>query len=317
MSTEETVGILDEEFRIDESAGVDLAFETPATNFVKPVQYSLDDKFRFNCHKGIACFNKCCKNIDVPLTPYDILRLKKQIGISSRQFVSRYTVPFEMNTQGMPGLHLTHKAGTSECIFMTEQGCSVYANRPTACRYYALGNIGIRKKPGKKPSNSYFIIKDNFCLGHNEAETQTIREYLHNQGAAHYDQYNEDWRDIIFKKRSGSSVFGKAGERSIQLFDMCSYDIDSFREYIQGSGFLNLFDISQQTLAILLNNDEELLLFAMRFLKQILFGEKTIPLKLDAQQKLRQVKMDIPVIKHEAQSLSRRSADALEDCVDS
>jgi len=34
-----------------------------------PVQLALHDKFQFRCHKGIACFNKCCENIDILLTP--------------------------------------------------------------------------------------------------------------------------------------------------------------------------------------------------------------------------------------------------------
>ncbi|MGA9031071.1 MAG: hypothetical protein WB402_00950 [Sulfuricaulis sp.] len=35
---------------------------------VQPVQLALGDNFRFRCHKGIACFNRCCENADVLLT---------------------------------------------------------------------------------------------------------------------------------------------------------------------------------------------------------------------------------------------------------
>ena len=37
---------------------------------------------QFQCRKGIACWNACCSNIDISLTPYDILRLKQRLGIS-------------------------------------------------------------------------------------------------------------------------------------------------------------------------------------------------------------------------------------------
>jgi len=73
---------------------------------VIPVQLNLDDKFKFRCHQGIACFNKCCENIDILLTPYDILRLKNRLGISSREFIDAYTTDFAMDGQGTPGLKL-------------------------------------------------------------------------------------------------------------------------------------------------------------------------------------------------------------------
>ncbi len=57
-----------------------------------PVQLALDDKFQFRCHKGIACFNKCCENIDIMLTPYDILRLKNRLGITVAR-IHRHTTP--------------------------------------------------------------------------------------------------------------------------------------------------------------------------------------------------------------------------------
>ena len=313
MSTEEIVE-LEDETGTDKPGAINQVL--PARKSVNTLLYSLDDKFRFNCHKGISCFNKCCKSINVQLTPYDILRLKKHLDISSRDFISRYTLPVQMDAYGTPGLLLSHKPGTSECIFVTEQGCSVYTDRPTACRYYALGNVGVRKKAGSKTINNYVVVVDNYCLGHNETKTQTIRQYLHEQGAAHYDQYNEDWLDII-RKRSNSTRIGKAGERSMQLFDMCSYDIDSFREYIQGSGFLNLFDIDQNTMDALINNDEELLLFAMRFLKQILFGEKSIHLKQESVKEHTEVKPEIRIKKFNTKSTTHSSAQAVENSVDS
>jgi len=284
---------------------------------VKADQYSLDDKIQFDCHKDIGCFNKCCKHIEIQLTPYDILRLKKHFEISSNEFVARFTFPFEMNSHGMPGLRLTHKPGSSECIFVTDEGCSVYEDRPTACRYYPLGNMGIRKKEPNKISTVFFIVKEDSCLGHNEQKTQTIREYLNEQGADFYDQYNEDWRDIIVKKRSRGSTIVKPNDRSMQLFDMCSYDIDSFREFIQTSTFLNLFDIDQNTLDILINYDEELLLFAMRFLKQVFFGKKTIPLKQFANEKHLQQPVNILQQKAKTEIVVHKSVELLEDWVDS
>ena len=59
--------------------------------------------FGFVATQDISCFNACCRNIDLQLTPYDILRLKNRLGLTSGDFVARYTVPFEMDAHGMQG----------------------------------------------------------------------------------------------------------------------------------------------------------------------------------------------------------------------
>jgi Fe-S-cluster containining protein len=314
MSTEETVELQDET-GISGPAETDREFEIPYTSPVKPVQYTLDDKIQFNCHKGIACFNKCCKSIEIQLTPYDIVRLKNHLAITSTEFVARYTFPFEMDAHGMPGLRLTHKPGTTECVFLTAEGCSVYADRPTACRYYALGNMGVRKKDSHVVEDVYFMVKEDHCLGHYEPKTQTVREYLHEQGADVYDEFNKDWRDIIIKKRSSGPTIGKPSERSIQLFDMCSYDIDSFREFIQNPGFQNIFAVDQDTMRSLIENDENLLKFAMRFLKQVLYGEKSIPINAGAREQRLEERRDVLHARKQTEIEKHKTKAAFEDYI--
>ncbi len=260
-------------------------FEVPNRSPVQPAQLTLDDEIRFSCHKGIDCFNECCRNIDIQLTPYDILRLKNRLGQTSAEFVARYTVPFEMDAHGLPGLKLATKPGTRACPFLEEAGCSVYEDRPVACRYYALGNMGMRRKDSPRVEDIYFLVKEAHCHGHHEPRTLTVREYRQEQGVEPYDEMNREWRDIIIKKRSSGPTIGAPSARSIQLFDMCSYDVDSFREFIQTEGFREIFDLEDSVYQALLADDEALLRFAFRFLKQALFGEMTIPLKEGARER--------------------------------
>jgi hypothetical protein len=105
---------------------------------------SLDDTVQFRCHKDIACFNVCCKQIDITLTPYDILRLKKRLGLTSSEFLAQYTLPFEMDSQGMPGVKLRTVEDNPSCLFLTEEGCGLYEDCPTACRYYAVDKPTVR-----------------------------------------------------------------------------------------------------------------------------------------------------------------------------
>ena len=254
------------------------------TSPIQPQELTEHSDFKFDCHKGIACFNSCCKNIDILITPYDIIRLKKYLELNSREFVATYTVPFAMDHHEMPGLKLATKPGTNECVFLTSKGCSVYQDRPAACRYYALGNMGMRKKDSADVNEIYFVIKESHCLGHLESKTQTVAEYRRDQGIEKYDAMNKLWRDIILKKRSSGPTIVTPSQRSLQLFDMCSYDLDSFADFIQSEGFRTVFELDHQDVNELIDDQEKLLIFAMRFLKQVLFGEQSIPLRKGARQ---------------------------------
>ena len=44
------------------------------------------DGFTFACHPEVPCFNQCCRRLNLVLTPYDVLRLKNHLGMSSEEF---------------------------------------------------------------------------------------------------------------------------------------------------------------------------------------------------------------------------------------
>ena len=55
-----------------------------------------NDVFQFACHPGVPCFNDCCGDVNIFLTPYDIIRLKSHLKISSGEFLQKYTIsPFD------------------------------------------------------------------------------------------------------------------------------------------------------------------------------------------------------------------------------
>lgn len=261
------------------------AFALPESSPVQPHELTLEDAFQFRCHPGIACFNACCRNIDITLTPYDIIRLKRRLKLDSDAFVARYTTPFEMDFHGMPGLKLATRPGSRACCFLDEQhGCTVYDDRPVACRYYALGVMGMREKDASEVTDRYFAVKEAHCQGHHEPQTQTVAEYRRDQGVERYDAINRPWRDLIIKKRSGGPTVGAPSQRSLQLFDMCSYDVDSFKRFMQSPGFTEIFDMTDEAIQEIVATDEATLAFAMRFMAQVLFAQHSIPLRATARE---------------------------------
>ena len=57
----------------------------------KPLRMDADNAFQFNCYPGVTCFTRCCQDVTIVLTPYDVLRLKNSLGISSDEFLDKYT----------------------------------------------------------------------------------------------------------------------------------------------------------------------------------------------------------------------------------
>ena len=96
-----------------------------------------NDSFQFACHKGLSCFTQCCRRLEVMLTPYDILRLKTALKMSSEAFLEKYTETVFPKRLELPLIKLKKEANA--CPFLTEKGCQVYRDRPTVCRLYPLG----------------------------------------------------------------------------------------------------------------------------------------------------------------------------------
>jgi Fe-S-cluster containining protein len=243
---------------------------------VTPATLEGDARLQFQCRKGIACWNACCSNIDISLTPVDIVRLKQRFELSSSEFLSKYTVPYEMEKDSIAGVKLRPVDGGTACRFMTDAGCSVYEDRPTACRYYPVALLSMRRQDEVTDRQYYAIVREDHCLGHKEPRTQTIDEYRAEQGLTVYDELARGWRQLILKKKSSGPTIGKPSKRSLELFFMTCYDIDRFRSFVSSDSFSEIYDLPPDELRAVLEDDLTLMQFGFRFLRQVLFGENTV-----------------------------------------
>ncbi|MGD8891249.1 MAG: YkgJ family cysteine cluster protein, partial [Desulfobacterales bacterium] len=119
---------------------------------VEPVKLGPDSAFKFKCHPGVECFTQCCRDINILLTPYDIIQLKNRLGLSSEKFLTLYTEPQMLEKTGLPVVTLKFleeeksDADSKVCPFVREDGCLIYEDRPTTCRYYPLGVASLSHK---------------------------------------------------------------------------------------------------------------------------------------------------------------------------
>ena len=100
-----------------------------------------EDKFCFGCHPGVPCFTDCCRDINILLTPVDVLRLARRLEMTTTDFLDTHTQMPVTKDLHLPVLML--KMGPEperRCSFVTEAGCGVYEDRPWSCRMYPLGS---------------------------------------------------------------------------------------------------------------------------------------------------------------------------------
>ncbi len=266
-----------------------------------PEMLSLDSKINFRCHKNISCFNKCCKQADITLTAYDIVRMKQHFGIDSSEFLKTYTVPFEMDAHGTPGIKM-RTDNDSVCIHMTEEGCGIYENRPSACRYYGMGVMSRRDQDSTEDYYVYFRNKEDICKGWEEegAET-TVKEYREDQGLVEYDEYNREWMQLILKKKSAGYSIGKPSEMSMQLFFMASYDLDRFKRFVSSPAFNKVYLMKKEEIEQVTSDDVELMKFGYIFMRHVLFGEESLPMDENAYEKRYEERKEIIEMRRKAE----------------
>lgn len=252
---------------------------------IRPERFSSDSKFKFKCHKDVDCFTKCCRGIKITLTPYDVIRLKNRLELSSEEFLAIYTEPHLLEKTDLPMITLKMMDDDVEsCPFVRDDGCIVYPDRPTTCRYYPLGVASLVHKEGADDEGFYFFVSDPHCLGFEEEKEWRVREWRKDQGVDIHDEINALWVDLVVRKRSFSPEI-KLIEQAKKMFFMVSYNIDKLREFVFESSFLDRYNIGRKTIQKIETNEIDLLEFGLKWLRNILFKEGAFQLKPDAAKK--------------------------------
>jgi Fe-S-cluster containining protein len=251
---------------------------------VDPVRLDLDSTFTFKCHPGVKCFTACCRDINIILTPYDIIRLKNRLDLSSEEFLGIYTEPQLLEKTGLPVVTLKlieeeeKDADSKACPFVRENGCLVYDDRPTTCRYYPLGVASLSHKEGADDDDFYFFVHEPHCLGFEEDKLWTVREWRKDQGVDIHDEINAQWTDLVVRKRSFPPNM-QLTEQTKQMFFLVSYNIDKFQKFVFESSFLQRYEVDDATLETIKDDEIALLKFGLKWLKWLLFKEGDFKMK--------------------------------------
>ncbi len=238
-----------------------------------------DDTFTFKCHPGVPCFNQCCRDVNIFLTPYDILRLKNNLGITSSEVLSKYTIsPFDKNLPYPVVMLKMEEDETKRCPFVTDQGCGVYGDRPWACRMYPLGLASPGEQNEELTEEFYFLLEESMCKGFGEDHKQTVAQWLAEQGIEEYNEAGEEFKAITLHKFFQEKD-KKLSPQKIEMFFTACYNIDKFRDFLFKTSFFDKFEVDDQTQKQIKEDDRALLRFAYRWLRFALFAEPTMTMK--------------------------------------
>jgi Fe-S-cluster containining protein len=249
------------------------------TDKIVPVKLTGESRFKFSCHKGVKCFTACCSNINIVLPPYDLLRLRKRLGMTAEEFIDTYCDIEILAKTLLPVITLKMRQDEKKsCPFLTPEGCTVYEDRPNICRYYPVGMATLRKKDVEGGKDEfYFMTREDHCKGFEENKAWTINEWRQDQEADLYDDINRGWMEILIKKKS----FGEKEFPAIKnkMFFMTSTDTDYFRAFVFESSFLDTYDIPAERIEKIRTDDAELLKLAYEWLRSAMFAEETLTFK--------------------------------------
>jgi hypothetical protein len=160
------------------------------------------------------------------------------------------------------------------CPFVGDEGCTVYEDRPWACRMYPLGLASPMDDSGQV-ERFFFLLEEDFCKGHLEQHENTVAGWIDEQGVAEYDEAGE-----LFKPVSMHPFWdrGDISPSKMDMFFMASYDVDRFRRFIFDSTFLDKFVVDDEVVEQIRVDDTALMRFGFDWLRFALFEEPSMKL---------------------------------------
>ena len=231
--------------------------------------------FKFQCDKQMSCFTECCGDVNIVLTPYDVMLLKNRLNLTSDEFLKKYTIcPFSKELKLPIPILKMNDDENKRCPFVNENGCTIYDARPWPCRMYP---VGLASPKSENEEAFYFVLEEEGCKGFTASRELAIKDWLNEQGINDYNEMGE-----LFKEITLHDYLEKGGSlqpEKIEMFYTACYDLDKFKRFIFDSKFLNYFDVDKDTVNKMKNDEKELLKFGFNWLKFSLFGEKTMKVK--------------------------------------
>lgn len=231
------------------------------------------DVFCFECRPDLSCFNLCCRNLNLFLYPYDVLRLRKKLGLSAGEFIQKHTDIVMRPGNFFPEVLLSMAENEEKtCPFLTEKGCSVYPDRPYACRTFPTEHgLNIDEATGKAEP-VHFFKPPEFCQGRHEKKEWTVSSWSQNQGAVFYHKMMAEWTGVkMLFQQDPWGPDGPEGKKARMAF-MAAYNLDDFKDFVFKSSFIKRYGIPRAVQKKIKRDEVELLRMGFAWIKMFLWN---------------------------------------------
>jgi len=228
-------------------------------------------RFSFGCHRNIPCFTECCRELELALTPYDVLCLCKELQMGAAEFIDRFVIVEQDEKGGFPNVYLGMvDDGRASCPFISSRGCKVYKSRPGACRAYPVGR-GVRRDADGSVRETYVLVREEHCQGFAEPHSHNVAEWFENQGLQEYNVISDEVLGLLQQEQVRQGASRTQEERD--TFLLALYRLDEFRKMVSSPAFYDRYMPDEEERRSVLADDLNLLRFGIRWLQEVLFME--------------------------------------------
>jgi hypothetical protein len=226
-------------------------------------------RFCFRCDLDVPCLNACCTDMQLPLTPYDVLRLRRCLALDSETFLAHHATVDTLPGLGLPLVRLRMDRGQGgRCAFASARGCAVYHDRPGVCRAYPVGRSAYIDERGHTRER-HLLHRDTCCRGFSASDGWTVERYLADQGLVPYlapaDRYS-----TLLSRLSASGL--ALGEQQREAALVALYRLDLFGEWMEERRLLLRMRVKTARRRELREDEEARLGFAYEWLESLLLN---------------------------------------------
>ncbi len=141
--------------------------------------------FSYDCK---AC-GKCCRDKVIALAPYDLLKIARAAGVSTREAIARFTL--------RRGSILKFDA-EGACTMLEGVRCGIHEGRPLACQLYPLG---IERGADGRGERFVRLEPAPGSLGV-YGDDGTVGDFLEAQDVAEFLDANDRYRRLVARMRA-------------------------------------------------------------------------------------------------------------------
>lgn len=163
------------------------------------IKIGLDDTFKFHCK---MCGDCCINREDILLSPKDIYRMSKELGITTDDFFKKYCEVYIGSDSRVPIVRLKPKGADRRCPLLKKKKCKVHRAKPTVCAMFPIGRCVVTDNPKEGLKNIteeqiQYIFNNPGCG--DDSEIHTVREWLESFSIPVPDEFFIKWHQTVLK----------------------------------------------------------------------------------------------------------------------